>query len=174
MPVIVDTNCFANVFSRKSERHAEFEPVLDWIVNGKGKLIAGGTKYKNELKKAPKYLKIFTLLRDAGKVHFGNDQEIDDYQKKVEELKEDDDFDDEHLPAIVSVTKCKIICSEDTRSIPHVTDRKYYPTGVSTPVYYTSSRNKDLLCDKYVDDSLKPINKIRKVYADNFLKVISD
>ena len=54
MPIIVDTNCFANVFSRNATRHNEFEPVLNWILRGKGKLIYGGTKYKTELKKSYK------------------------------------------------------------------------------------------------------------------------
>lgn len=174
MPIIVDTNCLANVFSKSSEKHTEFKPVFEWVVKGKGKLVGGGTKYREELKKAPKYAKIIKYLRDIGKVHFGDDAEIDKYQKKVEALKDDDDFDDEHLPAIIAVTKCKIICSEDTRSIKFVQDRKYYPPGIATPVYYTSSRNCNLLCDRYVDESLKPIGKINKANVEKFLTVIAD
>ena len=44
MCIIVDTNCFAPVFDRKSEKHNQFAPVLEWIISGKGKLIYGGSK----------------------------------------------------------------------------------------------------------------------------------
>ena len=49
MCVIVDTNCLASVFERKSEKHPQFAPVLEWIIFGKGKLIYGGSKYIGEL-----------------------------------------------------------------------------------------------------------------------------
>lgn len=34
MCVIVDTNCLASVFERKSEKHPQFAPVLEWIISG--------------------------------------------------------------------------------------------------------------------------------------------
>lgn len=172
MAVIIDTNCLANVFSRKTAKHDSFKPVLNWILLGKGIMIYGGTKYKKELSKTNKYLPIIRLLRDVGKAIEGNDHEIDKYQIKVEELKDDNDFDDPHLPAIVVVTKCRIICSEDTRSIPFVSDGKYYPKGFSTPVYYTSAKNKNLLTDKYVDNSLKPLCKLNKLESDRISKFL--
>lgn len=166
MAVIIDVNCLANVFSKNSARHSEFEPVLNWILKGKGLMVVGGTKYNAELAKLNRFLVIVRLLKEIGKVHLGNDEEIDAYQLKVEELRDTADFDDPHLPAIVVDTKCRIICSEDTRSIPYVTNSKYYPKGFKVPVYYTSSRNSDLLCDRYVDDSFKPLEKINKKKAD--------
>lgn len=172
MPIIIDTNCIANVFSPKAMRHEEFKPVLDWIRAGKGIMVTGGTKYQEELKKIPKYLRIINLLKDTSKLIVGNRAEIDEYQAYVESIKEDDDFDDEHLPAIVVKTKCRIICSEDTRSIPHVTDRKYYPKGMTPPVYYTSKRNLDLLCDEYVDSELKPLCKMKKSEANRLLSLL--
>ena len=165
MPIIVDTNCFANVFSRTSTKHKDFQPVLSWVVEGKGLFIYGGTKYKEELKKAKKYLTIFRLLKEVGKVINKNDDEIDELQKEIEAIKETELFNDVHLLAISGITKCRIICSEDTTSIKFVTDKKYLPKGVAKPVYYTSIKNKNLLCDKYVDKSLKPLCKIKKKLA---------
>lgn len=166
MAIIIDANCVANVFSKKSAKHNDFKPVLNWILFGKGLMIYGGTQYKTELAKTSKYLPIIRLLKDVGKAIEGNKEDIDAYQKTVEDLREDMDFDDPHLPAIVVVTKCKIICSEDTRSIPHVKDEKYYPKGFATPVYYTSEKNKELLNDKYVDKSLKPLCKLNKLNSE--------
>ncbi len=172
MAIIIDTNCIANVFSPKSNKHQEFKPVLEWILVGKGIMVYGGSKYKAELKKTPKYLPILRLLRDVGKVIEGCQQTIDNIQTKVENLNDDPDFDDPHLPAIIIATKCKLICSEDTRSIKHVSDRKYYPNGFSTPSYYTSSNNKSLLTDNYVDKSLKPLCKMNKLDSERIKKIL--
>lgn len=170
MPIIIDTNCFANVFSRSSVKHKDFEPVLRWIIEGKGILIYGGTQYRNELKEAKKYLTIFRLLKEVGKVFNNYDHEIDIFQRTIEAKKDDDLFDDVHLLAISVVTKCRLICSEDTTSIPFVTSKKYLPKGVVRPVYYTSNKNKNLLCDKYVDESLKPLCKTKKTIAERLYK----
>lgn len=165
MPIIIDTNCFANVFSRNADKHDEFEPVLNWVLNGKGTLVYGGSKYKEELKKASRYLTIFRLLKEVGKVIIGDDNKIDKIQGDLESLKDSKKFNDVHLLAISINTKCRIICSEDTTSIRFVTDKKYFPKGVAKPVYYTSKKNLNLLSDLYVDDSLKPICKINKSVA---------
>lgn len=45
MAIIIDANCLARVFDKTNIEHDEFVPVFDWIVNGKGKLIYGGSKY---------------------------------------------------------------------------------------------------------------------------------
>ncbi|RZS90621.1 hypothetical protein [Aquimarina brevivitae] len=172
MAIIIDANCVANVFSKKSAKHRDFKPVLNWILLGKGLMIYGGSQYKKELTKTSKYLPIIRLLKDVGKAIEGDTIDIDEYQVVVEDLKDDIDFDDTHLPAIVVVTKCRIICSEDCRSIPFVQDSKYYPKGFKTPVYYTSIKNKKLLTDKYVDDSLKPLCKLNKFNSERIAKLL--
>jgi len=172
MAVIIDTNCLADVFSKSASNHFEFQPVLKWVLEGKGFIVYGGTKYKNELKKASKYLTIFRELKSVGKVFEGNLKTIDEIQKEIEAKENDSDFDDPHLPAIVIDTKCRIICSNDTRSIKYVTNSKFYPKHFRTPVYYTSSKNKDILCDEYVDDSLKPLSKITKDQREALKRLI--
>lgn len=172
MAIIIDVNCLPNVFSPSAAKHDEFKPVLEWILVGKGLMVYGGSKYRDELKEMPKYLPIIRLLKDVGKVLEGCTKDIDELQSKVEEINEDEDFDDPHLPAIVLFTKCKLICSEDTRSIKHVTNKKYYPSGFPTPAYYTSGANKKLLTDNYVDKSLKPLCKMRKLESDRIKKIL--
>lgn len=165
MPIIIDTNCFANVFCRTSHRHKHFEPVLKWILGGKGQIVYGGTTYKKELVKAPKYLAFFRLLRESGKVINGDDHCIDKIEADINQKKNTDIFNDAHLLAISIDTKCCLICSEDTSSIPFVTDKKYLPKGSLRPVYYTSENNSNLLCDKYVHKTLKPLCRINKDLA---------
>jgi len=165
MAIIIDTNCFANVFSKSSDKHLEFKPVLDWVLYGKGFLIYGGTKYKKELQKSYKYLKIIRLLREVGKVHLGNDDNIDRLEKEIEKDNSSKLFNDIHLLAVCIDTKCILVCSEDITSIPFITDPKYFEKGVKKPTFYTSKRNKNILCDKYISDCHKPLSKINKDLA---------
>jgi predicted nucleic acid-binding protein len=165
MPIIVDTNCLANVFCRSSHKHRQFEPVLEWIVAGKGKLVYGGTKYKKELAKAGKYLKIFRQLKDAGKAVVGNDNVIDSIEKDIENKRATYKFNDSHLLAISVNTKCRLICSEDSASIQYVTSKNYLPKGAQKPVYYTSNKNVNLLSDKYIHKDLKPLCRINQKLA---------
>lgn len=162
MALILDTNCFANVFSPKSEKHKEFKPVYNWIIYGKGILVYGGSKYKTELKKAVKYLHIFNLLKKVGKTYEGNNTNIDRLMNEVSSKIRNNNFDDPHLPAIVMDTKCIIICSEDHASIPFVTNPILYPNGFEKPKYYTGLRCVNLLSEKYVNDCLKPLCKMNK------------
>ena len=167
MCIIIDINCLASVFERTSAKHSEFEPVLNWILSGKGKIILGGTKYIEELKKTPKYLKIIRLLGSSSKKVIVIDKnKVDEEQAKIELLIIDKDFDDPHLPAIVIVAKCMLICSDDSRSTKFVTKSEIYPNGVTVPKYYMGLRNINLLCDKYIDGKYKPLIKCNKAEKD--------
>ena len=97
---------------------------------------------------------------------------VDAEQARIEKMVTDDDFDDPHIPAIVIVSKCKIICSVDARSIKYVAQSKLYPKGIDIPKYYTGVKNKNLLCDKYIHDSYKPLNKCNKRVQQSINKVI--
>lgn len=85
----------------------------------------------------------------------------------------DPDFDDPHLPAMVIVSKCQVICSVDNRSVRFVTNPKFYPDNIVIPKFFTGSRNKDLLSDKYIDKKYKPLNKIPKKEAESIEEKIS-
>lgn len=154
MAIIVDTNCFSRVFCRTNKEHMFFKPVLDWIISGSGFLVYGGTKYKDELIKAKKFIKIFRLLKGYNKAVSFPDNEIDEYQALCEEKIKDDDFDDPHLPAIVLVSKCRLICTADIRSQPFVTSPDLYPRKFHIPQYYSGLKDKDLLCDSNIDRRL--------------------
>lgn len=172
MCVVVDTNCLASVFDCKSENHPQFAPVLEWIIHGKGKLIYGGSKYIGELYKAHKYIKIINELKKKGKAICVEKELVDREQERIEKEITDKDFDDPHLPAIVIVSKCKVICSCDTRSIKFVTLPQLYPKGIDVPKYYTSKRNIDLLSDKYIHNCYKPLNKCNKSEQESIEKLL--
>lgn len=172
MCIIIDTNCFAAVFNRTSEKHSEFAPVLNWIICGNGKAVYGGTKYRNELTKAKRYLRIFGLLKQCHRLIMVNDNEVDIEQKRVESIIMQPDFDDPHLAAIVIVSRCKLICSEDVRSIPHVTNISLYARRSHVPKYYTGLRNKRLLCDRNIPERYSPFTRNTKEIAGRILNSI--
>lgn len=163
MPIIIDTNTIPSVFSISSSDHEDFKPVLEWIINGKGLMVFGGSKYLAEVGKMTKYTKILSLLRTYKKVHIGCQTAIDKLEKEINKTVSDEDFDDPHLPAITINTKCRLICSKDKRSVKFVTDSSLYPGKMKAPSYYTGKRNKKLLSEKYVDDELKPLCKMKIV-----------
>ena len=163
MCIIIDTNCLSDVFCADTKNHKRFKPVMDWIIGGIGKMVVGGTKYRDELIKNRKISSfVKTLNMRANKVIMIDDKKVDTWQKKIEERIPDPDFDDPHLPAMAIVGKCRLICSGDTRSIKHVTRSDLYPNGIAVPRYYTSERNKSLLCSEYISDEYKPFKKCNK------------
>ena len=155
MAIIVDTNCFARVFCRSNKEHAEFAPVLDWILRGNGFLVFGGTKYLHEVKASKKFWHFLRMLRDIKKVFICDCNKVDALQAEYEKMYNDPDFDDPHLPAIVRVSKCRLICSKDLRSLPFVTSRNLYPKRFHVPHFYSGIRDAWLLTDAYIDPRLK-------------------
>ncbi len=103
MCIIIDTNTLAPVFNRDCSVHREFKPVFDWIFWGQGRVVYGGTKYKDELRKAPRYFGIFLELRKKRKAIEVDDCKVDRRQAELEAAVKHRDFDDAHIIAIVIV-----------------------------------------------------------------------
>jgi len=174
MAIIIDTNCLSRVFNRKNKEFSEFKPVFDWIINGNGFIVYGGSKYEGELKKTQKYLGLFRILNDLGKVYkCPETRKIDELTNYYRMNYPIVDFDDPHLPAIVIVTKCRLICSTDIRSIPYVTNPKMYPKKFVVPKYYQSRKDEKLLIDSNIDKRLKchrtKLNKREKEKINEFM-----
>lgn len=166
MCVVIDTNTFGSVFNRTSSEHEEFAPVLNWITNGKGKIVYGGTKYREELRNTVKYLKIFGQFAKKRKVVLIDDNAVDQYQTTLESIESHRDFDDPHLVAICYVSKCRIICTNDKRAIPFLTRKKFYPNNSPRPKLYTKKRNSNLLRDRYIADICNPCIKLNRQEAE--------
>lgn len=84
MCIIIDTNVFADVFTKESANHSDFEPVLNWIRKGYcGKIVYGGTTYKNELNQSKKYLTIFRLFSEVRRVVRIKDNLVDEKEEEL-------------------------------------------------------------------------------------------
>jgi len=145
MCIVIDSCAFSSIFNREAKDHCEFLPILNWIVKDKGKMVYGGSKYKKELSKIPKYLRFVGQLKRAGKVIEINGSAVDKHQSDLEAKCRHRDFDDAHIVAIVIESGCKLICTNERRAIPFFKNNDFYPKGVKKPKLYTSSNNCGLL-----------------------------
>ncbi len=159
MCLIIDICALSSVFVVDSSDHKEFRPVMKWVVSGRGKVIYGGTKYKQELTKAKKYIKFFGQLKRAGKIVELSAVDVDKVQKTLERKISHRDFDDPHLVAMVIVSKCRLICTNDNRAIPFLKNSKLYPKHFPAPKIYKSAKNATLLRDDYIVEVCKPAKK---------------
>lgn len=162
MCLVLDTNVFGAFFDPESEKHNEFIPALEWVVRGKGKIVFGGSKYKNEMKETNKYIRFFASLERAGKLVRISDSEVDRKQDEVKKMEPKKDFDDPHLVAIVLVSQCRIICTNDKRALPYLKRTDFYKGKVKKPKVYQSKRNSSLLADCNIADICLPCKKLNK------------
>ncbi len=165
MCLVIDMNVIPCVFNRKAEKHDSFKPVLEWIVNGKGKMVCGGTQYWEEFKKIGKYLRFFNQLNKAGKVVKVDDALVDQKMNELKELCNDSDFDDPHIAALLIVSGCNVLCSEDERSYPYIKRKEWYPNGRKPPQIYKSSTLKNaasILSDGNMAEICMPCLKLKK------------
>lgn len=171
--ILLDTNCFAHVFNRSDKEHEDFEDFLSWLCYGPGYLVYGGSKYFNELRNTERYRKVFTLLHTYNKVLVYDSDDIDLEQERIEHIIKDPDFDDPHLPAILIVSKCRVLCTRDSRSFPFLSRKDIYEGKVKCPKFYTGNRCANLLSPTYVGKELRKIKKEQSVeLADSINKVV--
>jgi len=133
MAIIVDINCLGYVFNSSDQRHDDFEPIKAFVTKGKGALVFGGSKYKEELSLMSKYTGLINNLRSQGRVKFINDEIVDAHTERVRKATEGTDCDDPHIIGIVAASNCRLLCSVDQRSYPYIKDKKLYPKRESSP-----------------------------------------
>jgi hypothetical protein len=153
MCLIIDANCFGSVFVLSAKNHENFAPILEWLLKGKdARLIFGGKKYRKEVNfKAPQYRGVLSEIERKGRllqIADGDVKKAADAIKKM--VGNNVDFDDEHIIALVAVSKCCVVCTEDKRSYPFLKRKDLYPKGVKPPKIYRSKRNANLCCNEHV------------------------
>ncbi|MDQ1350585.1 MAG: hypothetical protein QG657_887 [Acidobacteriota bacterium] len=158
MCIIIDTNVFGDVFNKESKSHLKFEPVINWILKGKGKIVYGGTKYKKELGTAKKYFKLLLEFEKMNKVVRVDDEKVDAREIEIKKENRRRNFNDEHIIAIVIVSGCVLVCTDDKKAMPFIKDPAFYPKHCKRPKIYSEKCNKNLL----TDCNIAPICKEKK------------
>jgi hypothetical protein len=147
MCIVIDASAFATVFNPANNKHPSFKPVRDWILDGDGKAVYGGTKYKRELARASSYRRLFLELVKSGKAVEIDGQQIDRVEHKVVQRTQHKNFNDAHIIAIFIVSHCRLFCSADGRADRFVKDASIYPKKHKRPKIYRGLVHSHLLCD---------------------------
>ena len=172
MCLVIDMNVIPSVFNPNSDEHQNYKPVLEWVVKGKGKMVCGGTTYWDEFKKIGKYLKFFNQLNKAGKVVKVDDTLVDNKMNELIKLCTDSDFGDPHIAALLIVSGCKVLCSEDERSYPYIKRKEWYASNCSVPKIYKSTSIKNaptILSDNNMANICQPCLKLSKNISENLM-----
>jgi hypothetical protein len=151
MCLVIDACCLAKVFDGNNHEHSDFVPVLNWITIGKGRMIYGGTKYKTELAQASRFLRMVVNLERAGKTIRVPDDAVDEIASALKAKVTDPEFDDEHLVALVIVSRCLVVCTIDHIAMRYLKRKDMYSGySVKKPRIYSSQRNANLCCEKHL------------------------
>ena len=153
MCIVIDANTFSKVFNVKDSSHSEFEPVLDWIEKGKGKLVFGGSTYINEI--GVRQRRILLEYKKQGKVVTLDKSLVDSEEGVVKKLHTHKDFDDPHMVAIFRVSRCLLFCSGDKRANRFIKNQvknvDLYSGKAKPPKIYSNRKfGSPMLCDSNI------------------------
>lgn len=145
MCILIDINVLCCVFSSTPAQHPDFLPVKKWVTSGPGTIVYGGSHYRGELRKTFKYFGIMTELNRQGRISRIHDGQVDAAQQIVEDMIDDPRCDDPHLIAIIRVSGCRLICSNDRRADRYLKDHRLYNNRNSVPKIFRNSSHRHLL-----------------------------
>ena len=110
-------------------------------------VVYGGTRYKEELKRAQKYHRLFNEFRNARKIIEIDQTAVDDKEEEIAKRPQNAGFNDAHIVAILAVSGCRLLCSDDKRADKYIKNLTFYPKKSKRPKIYRGLRHECLLCD---------------------------
>jgi hypothetical protein len=149
MCIVIDANVIGKVFDRRNNEHARFKPVTLWVTIGNGSVVYGGTKYLKELG-GGKYLALFAELAKVRRAVRVSTKAVDDRARQLKELVPEDEFDDEHLVALVGISRCCLVCTDDLKFLPYLRRKDLYPDGVRVPHVYRAIADRRYCSDRLI------------------------
>ncbi|MCX6641164.1 MAG: hypothetical protein NTW14_11930 [bacterium] len=159
MCIIIDADTLACVFNKICSDHVNFKPVLQWI-NKSGFIVYGGSTYKRQLKAASSYWGIFIEYKKIRKAVEVDESLVDEFEKEAKKIIPAKKFDDPHLVAIVKVSGCKLLCSNDGKADKYIGNKKLYnrKENQHPPKIYRGLKHRHLLNDKNIVNIRNVIN----------------
>jgi hypothetical protein len=168
MCIVIDSDVFSPLVNPQASNHQEFQPVLKWIVSGKGKVVYGGTTYGNEVSRHQNFRGFLVQMERKGKTVNVNCAQVDSVEEALSQAIQGPEFNDHHIVAIVVVSGCKLVCSNDTGLYALIS--KCYSRGVRgllkrlsphsgriwCPKIYKGCGQRALLCDRNIAKCCQP------------------
>jgi hypothetical protein len=149
MCLVIDANTIGKVFDRRNADHERFKPVAIWVTSGDGSVIYGGTKYLKELGRG-KYLGLYTELFNARRAVRIDTKAVDTRAATVKSKVKDKAFNDAHIVALVGLSRCCLVCTDDIESLPYLKRKDLYPDGVKVPHIYRHPNDSKHCCAQMV------------------------
>jgi hypothetical protein len=151
MCLVIDTCCIAAVFDGTNAEHHKFEPIVKWI-EGRGRMICGGSKYDRELAKMKKYLPIILELSKARKLIRVPSAKVDKIARELKTKCPAAEFNDEHIAAIVIASGCGVVCTDDEKAIKYLKMNSLFRNykRPAPNIYRGDPRHRSLCCDRKV------------------------
>lgn len=154
--IVIDINVLSCIFNKNHSQHDCYKPVYDLIYSNNGRaraiIVYGGTKYMQELSKVSQYADIILELNNKGKAKCINNNLIDKKEQEIRNALENSKFNDQHIVAILVISRAPIVCSDDKEAHPFFKERKFYiESGI--PKIYTSLlsvKKRKLLLNKHL------------------------
>ncbi len=149
MCLVIDANCFGLVFGKK---HKEFAPVWNWIYEGRGRMIYGGTKYNKELKDWGMLGLVSELSKKRKTVQIPT-ATVDPIAAALKAKFPEAQFDDEHIVALVIASHCRVVCTNDNPAISYLKRPDVFSDhqGVGCPKIFRGRKaHIKLCCDKHI------------------------
>lgn len=157
MSIVVDTNTMGYVFSPQEGEDDDFGPVRKWLFKGKGRLVIGGSGYMGELRRVPSSLRVISELNKRRKVIRVENDDVDELERAVRHIVPPD-CDDPHIIALIGVSRCPLVCTQDKRASSYLKNESLYPWKCFAPKIYSSRQNAEAL--------LTDENARKAVYTD--------
>ncbi len=157
MCIVIDSDTLSCVFNENNSKHRLFKPVKDWVSEGEGKVVLGGSTYKKELSKMPRYIGFINSLDKKRRVVRIPSSEVDEYEDKLKVKVPEKSFDDAHILAIVAISKCLLVCTQDSKSLKYLKSVDLYPKHCARPKFFMGSDKSPvaLLCRENIADICK-------------------
>ena len=151
MCLVIDTCCLTMVFDGNNQLHSGFQSVLRWIT-GKGCMIYGGTKYNEELRRLTKILPLVVELAKQRKAIQIENPSVDAIAAQLKRKYPEDEFNDEHIVALVIASRCRVVCTNDNAAISYLRRPDVFAgSGASRPSIYRGLRvHQRLCCDRNI------------------------
>jgi len=154
MCLVIDANTIGKVFDSRNADHSRFKPVARWVTHGHGSVIYGGAKYLAELGKG-KYLGLYVELLKNGRAVRIDRKSVDDRAVLLKAKIKDKKFNDEHIVALVGLSKCRLVCTDDIESLPYLKRKELYPQGVRVPYIYRNPADSKHCCTQMIVEICK-------------------
>lgn len=173
MCIVIDANTLSAVFDPTNEKHQAFRPVFEWILRGRGKVVYGGTTYAREaFERVRRFNKLFQELRRLGKAVVLPSAEVDAEERRVRAIEPSVDFDDPHIVAIVEVSGCTLLCSDDRRADKYIKEHSFYQRRSCPKIYREATHHAELLTDGNIAECCRPNRQLARHDTERLTSVL--